>query len=203
MTAAAVPFQSGGYPLGLDVSSPDTVERWRPLVNWLLVIPHQIWLYLLMIGAEIVSLLGWFAILFTGRMPDSWTDYIAGVLRYQWRITCYLYAWTVEYPSFSPIPGHVDPGDYPAALWSARAVERNRLTTLFRGFLVIPHFIVLAFFGIIAFLALAVAWFAVLFTGRWPEGLRSFAIGYFRWVFRVNGYRYLLTDAYPPFDTAP
>lgn len=203
MTAAAVPYQSGGYPLGLDVSSPETVERWRPLVNWLLVVPHQIWLYLLMIGAEIVAFLGWFAILFTGRMPDSWTDYIAGVLRYQWRITSYLYAWTVEYPSFSPVPGHVDPGDYPAALWSARAVERNRLTTFFRGLLVIPHFIVLSVFGIIAFLGLAVAWFAVLFTGRWPEGLRSFAIGYFRWVFRVNGYLYLLTDAYPPFDTAP
>lgn len=203
MTAAAVPYQSGSYPLGLDVASPATVERWRPLINWLLVIPHQIWASVLFLGAEVLAFLGWFAILFTGRLPDSWSDYITGVLRYQWRIGSYLYAWTVEYPAFTPVPGHIDPGDYPAALWCARAMERNRLTTFFRGLLVIPHLIVLYLFGIVAFFAFVGAWFAVLFTGRWPEGLRRFLIGFLRWQFRVTAYYLLLTDVYPPFDTAP
>jgi hypothetical protein len=203
VTSAAVPYPSGQYPLGLDVVSPSSVERWRPLLNWLLVIPHQIWAGLLFFGAEVLAFLGWFSILFTGRLPDSWGDYIAGVLRYQWRIACYLYAWTVQYPSFTPVAGHIDPGDYPAALWCARAVERNRLTTFFRAFLVIPHLIVLYLFSIVASLGLFAAWFIVLFTGRWPDGLRRFVIGFFRWQFRVSGYYLLLTDVYPPFDTAP
>jgi hypothetical protein len=189
--------------LGIDVTSPQTVERWRPLVNWLLVIPHLIWLSILFLGAEVLMFLGWFSILFTGRMPDSWSDFIVGVLRYNWRVTAYLYAWTVEYPSFSPVSGHVDPGDYPAVLWCARAVERNRLTTFFRALLVIPHFIVLYLFAIVTGVVLLVAWFAVLFTGRWPEGMRNFALGFFRWRERVAGYYCLVTDVYPPFDTAP
>lgn len=203
MAAAAVPYEGGSYPLGLDVTSPPTVERWRPLLNWVLVIPHQLWLAVLLLGAEVLTFLGWFAILFTSRMPDSWTDYIAGVLRYQWRVGSYLYAWTVQYPSFTPVSGHIDPGDYPAVLWCARAVERNRLTTFFRALLVIPHVVVLYLFGIVASLVLFAAWFVVLFTGRWPEGMRSFVIGFFRWQFRVHGYLSLLTDVYPPFDTAP
>lgn len=202
MSSTAAP-QSGSYPLGIDVTSPPEVERWRPLVNWLLVIPHQLWLLVLMLGADVLAFLGWFVILFTGRLPDSWSDFITGVLRYQWRILAYLYAWTVEYPTFNPVPGHIDPGDYPAVLWCARAVERNRLTVLLRAILAIPQLVVLYLYGIAASVVLIVAWFAVLLTGRWPEGMRSFVIGYFRWQLRVYAYLYLLTDVYPPFDTAP
>jgi uncharacterized protein DUF4389 len=203
VTTSVAPIASGSYPLGLAVGSPATVERWRPLVNWVLVIPHEVWAFVLLLGAEILAFLGWFSILFTGRLPDSWSDYTVGVLRYQWRIASYLYAWTLEYPTFSPVPGHIDPGDNPATLWCARAIERNRLTTFFRGLLVIPHLIVLSLFGIVASLALIAAWFAVLFTGRWPDGLKQFVLGFFRWQFRVTAYYLLLTDVYPPFDTAP
>ena len=203
MSSSTAPYQSGSYPLGIDVTSPAEVERWRPLVNWLLVIPHQVWVSILILGADVLAFLGWFVILFTGRLPDSWSDYIVGVLRYQWRILAYLYAWTVDYPSFNPVPGHIDPGDYPAVLWSARAVERSRLTVFFRAILAIPHFVVLYLYGIAASVVLIIAWFAVLFTGRWPEGMRNFAIGYFRWQLRVYGYLYLLIDVYPPFDTTP
>lgn len=203
MSSSAAAQQSGGYPLGIEVTSPPEVERWRPLVNWLLVIPHQLWFFVLTLGANVLAFLGWFVILFTGRLPDSWSDFIVGVLRYQWRILAYLYAWTVEYPSFSPVPGHIDPGDYPAVLWCARAVERNRLTVLLRAILAIPQLVVLYLYGIAASVILIVAWFAALFTGRWPQGMRSFVIGYFRWQLRVYGYLYLLTDVYPPFDTTP
>lgn len=188
------------YPLGAQVADLPTVERWRPLLNWALVIPHQVWLGLLTLGTWFVSIIAWFTILFTGRMPDTWSDYVVGVLRYQWRVICYLYAWTNLYPGFNPPAGHVDPGDYPAVLYCARALERDRLTVFFRAVLAIPHLVVLYFVGVAAGVVMLIAWFAVLITGRWPQGLREFAIGYARWHIRLNAYLLLVCDEYPPFS---
>lgn len=192
--------QGPSYPLGADVAPLPEVERWRPLVNWALVIPHSIWLWLLSLGSLVVAILGWFSVLFTGAMPAAWSDYLVGVLRYQWRVTCYLYGWTDLYPSFTPVAGHIDPGDYPAVLYSARPPVRNRLTVLFRLILAIPQVVALELVGIAAGVVLILAWFAVLFTGRWPEGMRSFAVGYSRWQLRVNAYVLLVCDEYPPFS---
>jgi hypothetical protein len=189
----------GIHPFSLDVAAPAHVARWRPLVNWLLVVPHQLWLYVLQLGAQIVAVIAWFAILLTGRQPDSWSDYIVGVLRYQWRVTAYLYGWADRYPDFVPPAGLVDPGDYPAVLYCARPVARNRLTVLLRIVLIVPHLVAVGVVGVAATAALVVGWFAVLVTGRWPEGLRNFVVGWFRWSFRVQAYGYLVTDAYPPF----
>jgi hypothetical protein len=76
---------------------------------------------------------------------------------------------------------------------------RNRLTVLLRFIWVIPAYVVVYFVGIAASVVLLLAWFIVLFTGRWPEGMRQFCIGYFRWNTRVQAYMFLLTDVYPPF----
>jgi uncharacterized protein DUF4389 len=189
----------GVYPLNLDVSNLPRVARWRPLVNWLLVIPHQFWLFLLFLGAHVVALLAWFTILFTGRLPDSWSDYLMGVLRYQWRVNAYLYAWTDQYPDFHPPAGYIDPGRYPAVLYCARPLSRDRVTVLFRAFMVIPHYVVLFFVSLAGSVVLFAAWFVVLFTGTWPEGMRRFCIGWIRWITRVQGYQLLVTDSYPPF----
>lgn len=188
------------YPLGAEVADLPIVERWRPLVNWVLIVPHHIWLGLLTLGSWFVSIISWFAILFTGRMPETWSDYLVGVLRYQWRVTCYLYAWTNLYPSFNPVAGHIDPGDYPAVLYCAREVDRNRVTVFFRAFLAIPQFVAIYFVGIAAGIVLLIAWFAVLVTGRWPQGMRDFAIGYVRWQIRLTAYLLLVSDVYPPFS---
>jgi hypothetical protein len=170
------------------------------LVNWLLVIPHRIWLLILLPGAAVVAFLGWFSIVFTNRLPDSWSDYVMAVLRYDWRIRAYLLAWVDRYPSFSPVAGHIDPGDYPAVLYCARPVQRRRVTVIFRALMVIPHYLALAVLSILAFVVLVVAWFAVLITGRWPESMRSFAMGWLRWTARVAAYSLLVTDVYPPFS---
>lgn len=66
--------------------------------------------------------------------------------------------------------------------------------------MVIPQYIVLYFVGIAAGVVLLIAWFAVLFTGRWPEGMRQFCIGYYRWSIRLQAYFFLITDVYPPFS---
>jgi hypothetical protein len=190
---------SSSYPLNGEVICAERVARWRPLLNWVLVIPLDLWLAVLGFGAAVVSLAGWFVILFTGRLPESFGDYLVAVLRYQWRVLTFLYGLTTIYPGFHVVAGYVDPGDYPAVLYSARPATRRRLTVAFRVILVIPQLFVLYFLNLVAFVVLVIGWFAVLVAGRWPAGLQSFVIGWLRWTFRVNGYWYLIVDEYPPF----
>jgi len=89
---------------------------------------------------------------------------------------------------------------YPISYEADAALEgRNRLTTLLRYFVVIPWAIVAYFYGIVAGVCAFIAWFAIVFTGRYPEGLYSFNEGYLRMQSRTNALNALLTDAYPPF----
>jgi hypothetical protein len=84
----------------------------------------------------------------------------------------------------------------------AEPAEQRRLTVLVRIILAIPHLVVLYVLGIAAEVVALICWFAALFTGRLPEGLAEFQVGYLRWLTRVSGYLFLLTDAYPPFELA-
>ena len=81
--------------------------------------------------------------------------------------------------------------------------DRNRLTVGLRFIWIIPAYIVVYLVGIAAGVVLLLAWFIVLFTGKWPEGMRQFCVGYFRWNSRVLAYGVLLTDEYPPFRLDP
>lgn len=78
--------------------------------------------------------------------------------------------------------------------------QRSRLTVFFRALLVIPHVIVAFFYGFAAFLAVVVAWFAIVITGRWPAALYDFVAGFMRLLGRLTAYLYLVVDQYPPFD---
>src|SRR5215468_11401594 len=155
---------SNSYPLTSEVVCAERVARWRPLVNWVLVIPLYVWLGVLGWGAAVVSLAGWFAILFTGRLPQRLGDYQVAVLRYQWRVAAFLYGLTTSYPGFPVVAGYVDPGDYPAVLYSARPARRHRLTVAFRAVLVIPQLVALYFVNLAAFAALIIGCFDVPFT---------------------------------------
>ena len=89
---------------------------------------------------------------------------------------------------------------YPVSFEADAVLEgRNRLTTFFRYIVAIPWLIVASLYGIGAQIAAFIAWFAIVFTGRYPEGLYNFNAGYLRMISRVNGFTYLLTDDYPPF----
>jgi len=95
---------------------------------------------------------------------------------------------------------------YPISYEVAADLEgRSRLTTFFRYLLSIPWLIVATLYGIAAEIATVIAWFAIVFTGKYPEGIYNFNAGYLRMVTRVNGFAYLLTDGWPPFggDEAP
>jgi hypothetical protein len=79
--------------------------------------------------------------------------------------------------------------------------ERNRLSTLFRWILIIPHAIVLGLWALVAFLASIAAWFAIVFTGRYPRGLWNFNVGYVIYATRLQAYMHLAADPFPPFGS--
>jgi hypothetical protein len=88
---------------------------------------------------------------------------------------------------------------YPVSVEIDGPQPQSRLTVFFRLFMIIPHQIILYFLQIAAQVIFFIAWFAILFTGRYPAGMLNFTIGYIRWTTRVTAYAYLLTGAYPPF----
>lgn len=190
-----------GYPVQAGLNTPLTVARWRVIGNAILVIPHEVVLYVLNIVANIFVFVAWFAVLFTGKMPEGLGTFIAGVHRYQWRVLTYMLFLREEYPKFGIPGGYADPGDDPAWLQITPAQEYSRLAVLFRVFMAIPQLL----FGMVMFIAMyacmLVAFFAVLFTGRWPEGLRRFVLGVGFWATRFNAWYALLADPYPPFAT--
>ena len=191
------------YPSNIEIDPPVRVARWRPLVNWILILPLEIWMYFLSFGQFVAVAVAWFALMFTGQMPENLGNYILGVMRYDLRVGAYLFGWAEKYPGFRVHAGYVDPGNYESILYCARPLKRRRLTVFFRGFMVFPHLIVMMILLIPLEVALFIAWFAVLIVGRWPKGLQNFSIDILRWNYRVVTYWYLLTDVYPPFGLHP
>jgi hypothetical protein len=204
MATPAVPPPPGSpapfYPLQLDLEAPDKIARWRPLVHWLLVIPHVVVLYVLAIVQRVVFVISFFAILFTGAMPEGLFGFNAMVLRYQWRVSTYALFMRQSYPEFAFPTEATDPGTEPARLSVQPAPKLSRGLIFVKWLLAIPHYIVLAFLFIAVYVVVIIAFFAVIITGDWPEGMRTFVVGVMRWSARVNMYILLMTDQYPPFS---
>jgi hypothetical protein len=190
------------YPAALQIERPGDLERWRPFVQWLLAIPHWLIVYVLGLVSSIVALVSWLVVLFTGSLPEGLATFQCLYLRYGNRTVAYSGFTHDRYPPFAFDTVAADPGDNPPVRTDLTpALEgRNRLTVFFRWLLALPHAIVLGVIGIAVPLALLAAAVAVLFTGRWPDGLFGFVVGYLRWTLRFNAYNLLLTDEYPPFS---
>lgn len=192
---------SAGYPASFTVDPADRITNWKPFVQWLLAIPHHIVLYLLGIVSQVVGIIAWFAILITGTLPESLGGLQSLYIRYMNRVYSYVGFLREEYPPFTFETTYTDPNDYPARTeLTPELQDRNRLTVFFRLILAIPHLFVLTFLGIAAFVVAVIAAFVVLFTGTWPDGMRSFIEGVLRWNTRFYAYFLLLTDEYPPFS---
>lgn len=196
-TTAAAP---DAYPLRLGFEAPLEVTRWRPLLHWLMAIPHWIILYVLGIVTSVLVFIAWFAILFTGNIPRGIFGFITMTQRYGWRVITYVLWMREDYPPFEFETDLEDPGGDPAWLTIDYPDQLSRLLIFFKWLLIIPHAIVLMFVFIGAMVVAVIAWFTVLFTGRYPEGMRDFLVGAVRWSARMNAYAYLLTDRYPPFS---
>jgi hypothetical protein len=190
------------YPATFEVDHPDRITNWRPLVQWLLAVPHWLVLNALDNLSRIVAIISWFAIVFTGRLPAGLASVQHLYIRYNNRTVAYAAFLREEYPPFVFGTTAADQGEQPAlrTAFSPQYEDRNRLTVGFRLILVIPHVIALAVLSVAAFLVVFVWVFVVLFTGRWTAGVRDFVVGVMRWYTRVNAYFLLLTDEYPPFS---
>ncbi len=191
---------SDAYPVQLDLEAPLEVARWRPLVHWILVFPQWLVLYVLSMVLWVLGFVSWFAILFTGNIPEGMFDFMAMIFRYQWRTYSYVFFMRASYPPFDFTASNVDPGNDPARLSIARPERLSRGLIFVKWLLIIPHFVALFFLGLGAFFVGIAAFFAVLFAGRWPEGMRSYLTGTMRWSLRASAYLYLMTDRYPPFS---
>jgi hypothetical protein len=146
--------------------------------------------------AAVVAVIAWFAILLTGRFPDGLWNLVAFYLRWRVRAVAYTALLRDEYPPFGD-------GPYPATLELRQPeLPRNRLTVAFRLILAIPQLIAVWALGIAWALTSVIAWFAILFTGRYPAVLYHFGVGVLQWSTRVEAYLLLLHDDYPPFSLA-
>ena len=196
------PTSPGGYPVTITFDLPDRVARWRPLVQWILAIPHLVVLWALGVVAGIVVVIAWFTGVILGKVPRTLLDLIAMYLRYSASVNAYAGFLHSTYPPFAIDASTADPGKDPHVHVDVVPQEENRsrLTIFFRYFMLIPQMFVLLFVTIAASIVWFIAFFAVIVLGRWPEGLREFGLGYLRWNQRFNAYAYLLTDDYPPFS---
>jgi hypothetical protein len=138
-------------------------------------------------------------LVFRQKYPRWWFDWNLELLRFANRVGVYVALMDDRYPSTDEQQSvHLDFG-YPDAKQGL-----NRWLPLVKWFLAIPHYVVLFFLTIGGFFAVIAAWFAILFTGRYPRGLFDYLEGVIRWHNRVTGYAYILvTDEYPPFRLRP
>ena len=189
------------YPATFSFDPPERIANWRPLVNWFLAIPHLLVIGVLRYASVAVAVVCWVVIVFTGRLPSELANFQAMYLRYFLRTASFAGFLREEYPPFGFAMTPTDPGDDPRVRTDVipQLEQRNRVTVGFRLILVIPQLIVLALLAFAVWVVLLIAFFAVLFTGRWPDGLRHFTLGAMRWWLRVDAYFLLLTDEYPPF----
>lgn len=138
-------------------------------------------------------------ILFRKKYPRWWFDWNQELLRFTGRVLIYLSLLDDRYPSTDERQSLRLDLAYPDA---ERDLQRGM--PLVKWLLAIPHYVVLFFLAIGAFAAVVIAWFAILFTGRYPRGLFDFVVGVYRWELRVAAYAFVLTtDRYPPFRLSP
>jgi hypothetical protein len=138
-------------------------------------------------------------IVFRQKYPRWWFDWNLELLRFTNRIGAYLALMDDRYPSTDERQAVALDFPYPDAKEGL-----NRWLPLVKWLLAVPHYILLFFLSIAAVVAVIIAWFAILFTGRYPRGLFDFVLGVFRWGNRVFGYAFVLvTDQYPPFRLSP
>jgi hypothetical protein len=130
------------------------------------------------------------------KYPKWWFDWSLALVRFSYRVSAYLFLLRDEYPSTDEEQSVHLELVYPDA--------QNQLARgmpLVKWFLAIPHYVVLFFLGIATIVCIVIAWFAILFTGRYPQGLFDFVVGVMRWALRVEAYAFLLiVDKYPPFS---
>jgi len=144
--------------------------------------------------AYLLAIVSWFTIVIGGTHIAGIREYTTFYLRWRVRALAYLMLLEDAYPPFGEAA-------YPASLvFTDVERARSRLTVGFRLILIIPHMIVVGLLSVAWWVTTMVSWFAILITGRYPQGLYEFGVGVLRWFIRVEAYLLLLIDQYPPFS---
>ncbi len=191
------------YPLQLELHADRHIARWRPLVQWLLATPHLMIAYALRLVRQALTLISFFTVLFTEQIPRPLFDAIVMTYRYEWRAMSYVLFMHQDYPPFDFDLSAEDDGAEPCtSLRLTYPGQLERWQPLYKWFLAIPQYVVLAGLSIAACAAILAGFFAVLVTGQYPEGIRGFLVSAYRYALRVEAYVGFLTDRYPPFSLA-
>ena len=197
--ALVVPDPAGppspDHPARLEIAYPAELNRWLPLVKWLLVIPHLIVLAFVALGAFFVAIFAFFAVLFTGRWPRGAFDYMVGTFRWAYRVSAYFHLMVDAYPPFSM----ADDPNYPARLNIEYPERVDNWRPLVQWLLAIPYLIIAGVLYWLTGILTVVAFFMILFTKRIPREMFDLMVPGLRWQLRGNAYAYFLTNRYPPF----
>ena len=207
--------QPSDYPIDLEIDYPDReLNRLSTFFRTVTVIPIAIVLGLLsgesirqgdgqvtyqLAAPGFLVLPVMVMLLFRQKYPRWWYEWNVAFSAFSYRVATYMALLRDEYPSTDEEQAVHLTIPYPDAREGL-----NRWMPLVKWLLAIPHFVALAFLALAAVICVIVAWFAILFTGRYPRPLFDFVVGVLRWSLRVSGYTLLLvTDRYPPFRLRP
>jgi len=186
------------YPVSYEADyAAEGRNRLTTLFRYFVAIPWLIVAYLYGIGSSIVATLAWFAMVFTGRYPQQLYDFNVGYLRMVNRANAFTYLMTDEYPPF----GGEEAPEYPIRIGVAPALDKySRAKAFFRYIIGIPMMFLAFVQAIILMVVTFIAWFAILFTGKHPEGLFKTARSAMAYLTRTSAYFLLITETYPPFS---
>lgn len=186
---------AGPDPITLEIDYPESLDRVTTLFRPLTAIPALILMSLATAGSNSLSFAIALMLLFRGRYPAPWFEWMRYMTEYQTRASAYMGLLTDEYPSTTD--------EQRVHVQIAPPIEANlsRWMPLVKWLLALPHYIVLVLLFAVLICTTLVAWVVILIRGRYPRGLFDFAVGVNRWGLRVTAYTAILnTDRYPPFS---
>jgi hypothetical protein len=187
---------SAGYAAVTEFDHQEEYSRFLPIVKGLLLIPHWFVLFFVFIAAFFAIVYAWFAVLITGKYPQGVHKFLVGTLRWTTRASAYALLMTDRYPPFSL--DHDE--EYPARFDVTYTEEIARWRPLVHWLLAYPYTLVAGVLMFLAYVCTFLAFFAILFTKKFPQGLFDFNVVAFRWQNRGSAYSLFMAEKYPPWE---
>lgn len=166
-------------------------------------VPHFFLLFFMLIASSVLRFFAWWIVLFTGQYPKGFFNFQVNYLRWITRVQARFMHLRDGYPSFglnAQDPGITVDVPYPERLSRGLLILRYLFGAIY---CILPHYFILTFRLIGTYVLIILAWFVVLFTGKYPKSWHNFNVGTFRWIMRVNVYMMFMSDTYPPFRGKP